>query len=207
MKKIFTILLFATLLTACIPPAEAPAPTTQPESTTETSTEPSAEEPPEAEDLEATKQLFLTNFDITEEEAQILIDFGHRTQQDVQLWLDEQDAMGPGPFDFNADLADVSGGSGTGYAGALVVEGTYTLHAKMENLPHPEQGYFYEGWVVRSEPLSVISTGEATRSFGKYYNGFTSDQDLTDHTQYVLTLEPDDGDPAPAEHILEGTMK
>lgn len=38
-------------------------------------------------------------------------------------------------------------------------------------------------------------------------NTYSSGEDLTDHNFYVLTIEPDDGNPAPADHIVEGTLK
>ncbi|MFC1599533.1 anti-sigma factor [Patescibacteria group bacterium] len=143
--------------------------------------------------------------DLTEEEVKMLEEMDI-TDETIDAWMDEIKAMGPGLFDFNAELEDVSGGTATGNAGAYFEEG-YNLFAEFNGLPHPEEGYFYEGWVVRNSPLSVISTGKAERSLGDYFNDFQSDDNLLDHDFYVLTLEPDDGDPAPAEHILEGTMK
>lgn len=127
------------------------------------------------------------------------------TDDNLDAFIEETKSMGPGPFDFNAELTDVSGGYATGNAGAYFDEG-YVLFAQFEGLPHPEEGFFYEGWVVRNSPLSVLSTGVAVRSLGDYHNNFSSDEDLLDHDFYVLTIEPDDGDPAPAAHILEGTM-
>ena len=109
-------------------------------------------------------------------------------------------------FDYNAVLEDVTGGNASGTAGASYEENLYTMYAEFENLPLLEEGYFYEGWVVRNSPLSVISTGPTEMDGDMHVNNFTSEEDLTDHTFYVLTLEPDDGDPAPADHTLEGTM-
>ena len=83
---------------------------------------------------------------------------------------------------------------------------TYTLYAEFEDLPILDDDYFYEGWVVRNSPLSVISTGPTEINDGVHSNNFTSEEDLRDHSFYVLTLEPNDGDPAPAEHILEGNV-
>jgi len=37
-------------------------------------------------------------------------------------------------------------------------------------------------------------------------NNFTSDIDYSSYDFYVLTLEPNDGDPAPADHIVEGAV-
>ena len=108
----------------------------------------------------------------------------------------------------SAALADVTGGESYGLAYAQTQAGTYSLIAKMGNLPEPGEGYFYEGWIVRrGAEMSVISTGKAELIEDQYINVYQSSSDLLDHDFYVLTLEPDDGDPAPAEHILEGTLK
>ena len=108
----------------------------------------------------------------------------------------------------SAALADVTGGESFGLAYSVVEGGVFTLVAKMGNLPKLGDGYFYEGWIVRrGEEMSVISTGRVESSGIWFVNAYTSATDLSDHDFYVLTLEPDDGDPAPAEHILEGTIK
>ena len=70
--------------------------------------------------------------------------------------------------------------------------------------------YFYEGWIVRKgADFSVISTGpvEYDAKLAQWVNKYQSEQDLTDHLQYVLTLEPNDNDPAPAAHVLDGVME
>lgn len=106
---------------------------------------------------------------------------------------------------FQADLDDVTGGEALGTAIASLNDtfGTYTVVASFVELPELEEGYFYEGWLVRTDgELSVISTGVVENDM----NFYTSDLDLTDHTKYILTLEPDDGDPAPADHILDGSF-
>ncbi|MFC1656024.1 hypothetical protein ACFL3C_04085 [Patescibacteria group bacterium] len=108
-------------------------------------------------------------------------------------------------FDYQALLEDVSGGSASGKVSATF-EDEYILYATFEDLPDLEEDFFYEGWVVRNNPLSVLSTGKAELVNKKYVNRFSAEGDLTDHTFYVLTLEPNDGDPAPAGHILEGTL-
>lgn len=107
-----------------------------------------------------------------------------------------------------AALADVTGGGSFGLAHATFEDGMYKLFASMGNLPELRDGYFYEGWVVRrGEKMSVVSTGRAMTNGDAFVNVFTSSADLRDHTFFVLTLEPDDNNPAPAEHILEGTFR
>lgn len=110
-------------------------------------------------------------------------------------------------FQYQGDLADVTGGQATGMVLVGLNEGSYDLVATFEGLPEPQDSDFYEGWVVRQgEDLSVLSTGRATKMGSLYQNIYESDQDLTDHDFYVLTIEPDDGDPAPAGHVLEGKI-
>jgi hypothetical protein len=108
---------------------------------------------------------------------------------------------------YSGNLVDVSGGEASGFVQVDNIEGDYQLVSVFENLPELEDGYFYEGWIVRrGENMSVISTGKVEAPDGMYINLFNSTEDLRDHDFYVLTLEPDDGDPAPAEHVIEGEI-
>lgn len=113
-------------------------------------------------------------------------------------------------FDMQGELEDVSGGDATGVVKATFKDGVYYMHAEMDRLPDPEtfgEGYFYEGWIVRTENLHVLSTGVVDVDItGHGENTYTSKQNWSDHDFFVLTIEPDDGDPAPADHILEGRM-
>ncbi|MCH7493056.1 anti-sigma factor [Patescibacteria group bacterium] len=108
--------------------------------------------------------------------------------------------------DWQGDLVDVSGGEASGSVEAAYIDGVYDLVATLENLPTPAGTDFYEGWIVRNDPSDVLSTGKIDLVDGNYTNTFQSEKDLLDHDFYVLTIEPDDGDPAPANHILEGTL-
>lgn len=120
-------------------------------------------------------------------------------------------------FDFSGELFDVTDGNdvrgintdgkASGTAMAIFKDGVYSMMGSFHNLPDPQGSDFYEGWIVRKgNNFSVISTGRLVKSNGSWSNTYSSGQDLTDHDFFVLTVEPDDGDPAPADHILEGTM-
>lgn len=109
-------------------------------------------------------------------------------------------------------LGDVSGGSATGQAWIVVDSATNVTSHRMvaENLPVPLNGDFYEGWIVSSPtaPGGVLSTGVMVQQQdGTWLLDYGIDQALPEHKTVVLTLEPDDGDPAPAKHILEGKFK
>lgn len=119
-------------------------------------------------------------------------------------------------YTFMTNLADVTNGKkydgstfegATGVAQAVYQEEEYLLYVIFENLPDLSEEYFYEGWIVRQgDDMNVISTGEVIKRHGVYTNKYISKTDLTDHTFYVLTIEPEDNDPAPGDHILEGTL-
>lgn len=119
-------------------------------------------------------------------------------------------------YQFSGELSDVTEGAeirgittegnATGVAKANWDGSQYLMVASFENLPEPQGEDFYEGWIVRQDPFEFISTGKAVLVDGVYVNGYRSDMDLTEYDFYVLTLEPNDGDPAPADHIVEGTM-
>lgn len=113
----------------------------------------------------------------------------------------------PIEYTLRAELEDVAGDGGTGTVEATTQDGRYYLNGTFEDLPEPEDGYFYEGWIVRASPSSVISTGVVEKEDDNTWtNVYGSDTDYTDHDRYVLTIEPDDGDPAPADHVLDGTF-
>ncbi len=110
-------------------------------------------------------------------------------------------------YSYEGTIGDVAGGEATGVSKARHDAGVYELAVTTENLSDPEEGYFYEGWVVRKEPFHFISTNKLEKVDGQYVNTYQSGEDLTDHTMYVVTLEPDDNNPEPADHILEGNME
>ncbi len=88
-------------------------------------------------------------------------------------------------------------------------DGTNRIYAEFFDLPDAGSDNFYEWWIVRMKGwLSVLSTGELVmEDEGKYVNNWISDTNIDDHTFYVLTLEPRDNDPAPADHILEAHVR
>lgn len=117
---------------------------------------------------------------------------------------------------YSSKLTDVTRGAILGVdtqrnsSGSVMVSdspGNYSLVATFENLPDPKNTDFYEGWLVSSNPVAVISTGRAIKENGVYVNRFETSENVSFYNMYVLTLEPDDNDPASAYHILEGTFK
>ena len=135
---------------------------------------------------------------------------------DAEETAEEDSSEDSDVFDFTAELEDVTNGetlqgtefdgNSSGEAQARFANGEYKVVATFENLPDPAGDAFYEGWIVNQSEGSVLSTGELEKVDGVYTNTYTSDEDLTDHTFYVLTIEPNDDDPMPADHVVEGTL-
>lgn len=105
---------------------------------------------------------------------------------------------------YKAELKDVRGKESKGEAIASFSEGNYGLVVNFENLEDPTEKRFYEGWLVRKKPYRVLSTGKLEKVNDKFVNKFSSKEDLAGYELYVTTLEPDDNDPKPAEHVMEG---
>lgn len=91
----------------------------------------------------------------------------------------------------------------------MFADGSY-LHTVSLNIARIEEdGYFYEGWLVNPDTLDLISTGHMTSIMGdaRHSLRFTAEEDFSGYTDVVITKEPDDGDPAPAQHVAEGKLK
>lgn len=111
--------------------------------------------------------------------------------------------------DAAAALSDVTGGKAMGEAWSILAEDGTHHRLIAQDLPPLTNGDFYEGWIVSSPQAigGVVSTGVLEQQEdGMWLLDFTSKSDLLDHRTVVLTLEPNDGDPAPAKHVLEGTL-
>jgi len=129
---------------------------------------------------------------------------GSTTPSGIQIEHVEVEMI-PGMVD-QIVLSDVSGGSGAGTATRQIEDGFFR-HVAQGYMPVPREGYFYEGWLVRQSPFDFFSTGNMVQNesgewvlewFGEF------GQDYADYPGVVITLEPDDGNPDPADHILEG---
>ncbi|MDP7476900.1 MAG: anti-sigma factor, partial [Candidatus Peribacteraceae bacterium] len=101
----------------------------------------------------------------------------------------------------------VDGAAANGVTQSQLFEDGYFLHTANVNIAPAEDGYFYEGWIIKGS--DVVSTGHLSNYFGdsRHSVRFESDVDYTGYLNVVITLEPDDGDPSPAGHMVEGKLK
>ncbi|KKQ52989.1 hypothetical protein A2865_02115 [Candidatus Woesebacteria bacterium RIFCSPHIGHO2_01_FULL_39_17] len=107
-----------------------------------------------------------------------------------------------------AELKDVSGGSASAIATRKFENNKFT-HSILADLPDPESGSFYEGWLVRGEEgsdnFSSFSTGRMRLAKGGFMLEFESSTDYSDHNKVVITSEKV-ADKLPEKHILEGSF-
>ncbi|MBU0572782.1 anti-sigma factor [Patescibacteria group bacterium] len=107
-----------------------------------------------------------------------------------------------------AQLKDAVGGDASGIATRSYDNGTF-IHVVLADLPGPEEGFFYEGWLVRGKEgdadFDFISTGIMRLAKGGYLLEFESEIDYLDYQGVVITLEETEDD-IPEKHVLEGAF-
>ncbi|MEA1909751.1 MAG: hypothetical protein U9M89_01880 [Patescibacteria group bacterium] len=118
------------------------------------------------------------------------------------------DMTGDGSIEM-ADLAAVGDftGSGTAYRGFNETGFNHSVDAQLDA---PEEGKFYEGWLVYQDlELEFFSTGKLELGEDdNYHLTYQQDEDASDYPKVVITLETEaDGlDGNPEAHVLEGSF-
>ena len=113
--------------------------------------------------------------------------------------------------------------SGTVWARYYEESNEYEVEATYLQLPATPLGYFYEGWLVNKDTGDIVSAGVKTKiqnttqkavkdkkrkSTSNSGNDIILTWDFRAYNHYVLTLEKDDGNPAPSDYkILSGDYK
>lgn len=101
-------------------------------------------------------------------------------------------------------LKDVAQGQAVGTGWRHVDESEFVHKVEASGLVETDKGFFYEGWLVGKD--GFFSTGRMAVVNGKGSLYYTADEDKSEFTGVVITLEPEDGDESPDKHILEGSF-
>ncbi len=101
------------------------------------------------------------------------------------------------------ELSSVSDIKGSAIATRKYELGKFT-HMVLADLPDPETGTFYEGWLVKGDE-TYISTGKMTIAKGGYLLEFQYPTDISSYNKVVVTLEKK-ADTKPEKYILEGSF-
>ena len=101
----------------------------------------------------------------------------------------------------------VEGSPANGVAQSHYFEEGLYLHTVQANVAPAPDGSFYEGWI--SDGSNIVSTGHLTNPMGdsRHSLQFEQNQDYRAYTQVLITVEADDGDPAPGKKVAEAILK
>lgn len=153
------------------------------------------------------------NREVTEMEERMSSGFALKDNKTMDVTNANFEVMSDFEFSTTLSLEDVTNGAkirgtqftaeGMGEVGYGWNVDKFVLKGTMMNLPDPNGTDFYEGWLVKSSPFRFVSTGALVKDGDNYVNRFVTETDYSEYDMYVLTIEPDDGDTRPAEHVLE----
>ena len=104
-------------------------------------------------------------------------------------------------------LSDVASSGASGTAKLAFSNGKTYHRVEVQNLPPLSGDDFYEGWLVKNPATKdFFSTGKMTVNpqTREATLEYITDGDKTDYRTVVITSEPNDGNPEPDKHILEG---
>ena len=103
-------------------------------------------------------------------------------------------------------LKDISGGDGFGTAERSYSADKFNFKIITSLVPPPEN-YFYESWLIRDVPYSLVSLGRMNQDeSGNYFLEFSGLDEFQNYSKVAITLEPDDANPQPGTYILEGNF-
>lgn len=96
-----------------------------------------------------------------------------------------------------------------GLAKMHIFEKGRSLHTLQVNIALPRDGFFYEGWLLDPKTEERISTGHLRSLFGdvRHNLDYSVERELRDFTQVIITLEKDDGNPAPGTEVATAHLK
>jgi hypothetical protein len=107
-----------------------------------------------------------------------------------------------------AELKSVEGNDGSGIASKKEENGNHIVTV-LADLPAPESGMVYQGWLVKgdegSADYNLISAGRLTSAKGGYMLNFQSKTDYSDHAKVVISEEKP-GSAKISEVVLEGSF-
>ena len=111
-----------------------------------------------------------------------------------------------------APLQGVEGIAANGVTQSSSFESGEYRHVAQLNIERAPDGFFYEGWLVNPLTGEVVSTGHLRSRFGDVRHSLSFQEsdpeiDLTTYIKVIITIEPDDGNPAPDKHVAEATLE
>ena len=135
------------------------------------------------------------------EQAEEIIEEAERIESEAQEEGENEFEGAPSVI-----LEDVAGGNATGTAWLAYRNGKTVHKVDAFDMPELQGGDFYEGWLVKGGDFFSTGRMEYSEDVGGFVLNYETDGDKTSYNKVVITSEPDDGNPAPARHIIENSF-
>lgn len=101
-----------------------------------------------------------------------------------------------------------NGTSANGVVTAHYLEDGIAMIGAQVNILVPEDGMFYEGWLVDGVTTRKVSLGHLTNPFNDVRHSVRFEgKNLQNMHRFEVSLEKDDGDPAQSAIVAEGILK
>lgn len=92
---------------------------------------------------------------------------------------------------YEGDLTSITDASTSGKVKATFSDNLYYIAASVK-LKDLEEGSFYKGWIVREKPFDYTDTGRFYKINDEYINSYSSTNNYTDYSMYVISEEKDE---------------
>lgn len=118
-------------------------------------------------------------------------------------------ALGEKQENYSAALEDVSNSGADGSAILQIAADKSALTLLVHNLPDPEESSFYEAFLVKVEPLEIISLGKLAKDEveQKYTLSYETPENLSSFNRVTVVLGSSDNKTNPPKNLLEGNFQ
>ncbi|HUV47285.1 MAG TPA: hypothetical protein VMW29_04070 [Candidatus Bathyarchaeia archaeon] len=104
------------------------------------------------------------------------------------------------------EIRDLVGSGAEGEVKRAFSDGKFYYRLNVSGLRLPEKGYYFEGWFKKGDDFLSVGRLELS-ALGEAKLYYTASEDRSEYNQILVTLEPEDGNEAPAKAVLEGEFE
>ncbi len=113
-------------------------------------------------------------------------------------------------YNYSANLSDLKNIGISGKVNTSFIDGSFTVYSKIHNLPDPQAGHSYYGWVGKKSEdgnIKYVNIGLVAKNDKEFINIFQGGTDMSYFIYYLLSQETDNQDPkTPTSKIAEAIL-
>jgi len=113
-------------------------------------------------------------------------------------------------YNYSANINDLKNIGISGKVNTSFIDGSFTVYSKIHNLPDPQAGHSYHGWVGKKSEdgnIKYVNIGLAAKNDMEYTNIFQGGTDMSYFIYYLLSEETDKQNPkTPTDKIGEAIL-